>query len=95
VEIFSRAEIPENKGIDSARKKQCQTIAVTQLLAHILTMSYAHRYLMREPSFDPFGEETIDDTDCVKGASTSARVVVVAFWFIVVALVAARAFYFS
>ena len=58
-------------------------------------MSYAPRFLMREQSFDPFGEETIGATDRVKGASTSARVAVVAFWVIVIALVAARAFYFS
>jgi hypothetical protein len=50
---------------------------------------------MSEQSFDPFGEKGTDMTAHFKAASTSSRAGVASFWFIVIALVAVRAFYFG
>jgi hypothetical protein len=51
--------------------------------------------LMREQSYDPFGDEAIEATNRAPIASEPSYVGIAIFWCIVVALVAVRVFYFG
>jgi hypothetical protein len=51
--------------------------------------------LMREQSYDPFGDEAVEATTRAPIASAPSYVAIATFWCIVIALVALRAFYFG